>query len=151
MVAQEMAAKAMDDATRQAFEEEKRKITSQKRAAQATSINKLNTGRPSVSASNSPLVCIANTLYASAASTPTGANDGESLFIYLGEQIHIDASALLNVDLPTDPKMPDLEDDSDVFPNDGMFSRAFDDEDMGAKADFNHMCKSQTEQIFAAC
>ncbi|GJT12991.1 putative ribonuclease H-like domain-containing protein [Tanacetum coccineum] len=37
MIAQEIAAKAIDDATRQAFEEEK------KRAAQATSINKLNT------------------------------------------------------------------------------------------------------------
>ncbi|GKG58447.1 hypothetical protein Tco_0592226, partial [Tanacetum coccineum] len=37
MIAQRIAAKTMDDATRQAFEEEK------KRAAQATSINKLNT------------------------------------------------------------------------------------------------------------
>ncbi|GKE87141.1 hypothetical protein Tco_1564616, partial [Tanacetum coccineum] len=35
MIAQEMAAKAIDDATRQAFEEEK------KREARATSINKL--------------------------------------------------------------------------------------------------------------
>ncbi|GKF41005.1 hypothetical protein Tco_0124347, partial [Tanacetum coccineum] len=139
MVAQEMVAKAIDDATRQAFEEEKRKIASQKRAAQATSINKLNTGRPSVSASNSPLVSIAKTLYASAASTPTGANDGESSFVYLGEQIPIDASTLLNADLPSDPNMPDLEDDSDVFPNDGMFSGAIDNKDVGAEADFNHM------------
>ncbi|GKF53517.1 hypothetical protein Tco_0160427, partial [Tanacetum coccineum] len=45
MVAQEMAAQAMDDATRQAFKEEKRKSASTKREAQATSINKLNTGR----------------------------------------------------------------------------------------------------------
>ncbi|GJX28209.1 hypothetical protein Tco_0236288 [Tanacetum coccineum] len=37
-----LVAKALDDATRQAFEEEKRNITSQKRAAQATSINKLS-------------------------------------------------------------------------------------------------------------
>ncbi|GKA04414.1 ribonuclease H-like domain-containing protein, partial [Tanacetum coccineum] len=88
MIAQEIAAKAIDDATRQAFEEEK------KRATQATSINKLNTGRPSVSTSNSPLVSTANTLYASAASTPL------------------------------------LEDDSNVFPNDGIFIGAYDDEDM---------------------
>ncbi|GJX28534.1 retrovirus-related pol polyprotein from transposon TNT 1-94 [Tanacetum coccineum] len=60
MIAQEIAAKAIDDATRQAFKEEK------KRATQATSINKLNTGRPSVSTSNSPLVSTANTSYASA-------------------------------------------------------------------------------------
>ncbi|GJV21142.1 hypothetical protein Tco_1370162 [Tanacetum coccineum] len=54
----------------QAFEEEK------KRAAQATSINKLNTGRPFVSTANTP--------YASATSTPTGANTGGSSFVYLG-------------------------------------------------------------------
>ncbi|GKF27108.1 hypothetical protein Tco_0083002, partial [Tanacetum coccineum] len=96
MIAQEIAAKAIDDVTRQAFKEEK------KRAAQATSINKLNTGRPYVSASNSPLISTANTPYASAASTP-------------------------------------IEDDSNVFPNDGIFSRAYDDEDMGAKANFNNM------------
>ncbi|GJY59638.1 hypothetical protein Tco_0459530 [Tanacetum coccineum] len=36
MIAQEVIAKALDDATRQAFEEEKRNIASQKRAAQAT-------------------------------------------------------------------------------------------------------------------
>ncbi|GJV98339.1 putative ribonuclease H-like domain-containing protein [Tanacetum coccineum] len=139
MVAQEMVAKAMDDATRQAFEEEKRNIASQKRAAQATSINKLNTGRPSVSTSNSPLVNTANTQYASAASTPPGANTGGSSFVYLGGQIPIDASTLPNADLPCDPNMPNLEDDSDVFPNDGIFSGAYNDEDVGALADFNNM------------
>ncbi|GJW68673.1 putative ribonuclease H-like domain-containing protein [Tanacetum coccineum] len=133
MIAQEIAAKAMDDATRQAFEEEK------KRTAQATSINKVNTGRPSVSTSNSPLVSTANIPYASAASTSTGANTGGSSFVYLGGQIPIDASTLPNADLPIDPNMPDLEDDSDVFPNDGIFSGAYDDEDMGAEADFNNM------------
>ncbi|GKF08710.1 hypothetical protein Tco_0042934, partial [Tanacetum coccineum] len=39
MVTQELTAKAMDDVSRQAFEEEKRRITSQKKAAQATSAN----------------------------------------------------------------------------------------------------------------
>ncbi|GJS68861.1 hypothetical protein Tco_0683426 [Tanacetum coccineum] len=42
MIAQEIAAKTMDDATRQAFEEEKRGSSC------LASINKLNTGRPSV-------------------------------------------------------------------------------------------------------
>ncbi|GKF81871.1 hypothetical protein Tco_0240473, partial [Tanacetum coccineum] len=87
-----IAAKAINDATRQAFEEEK------KRAAQATSINKLNTGRSS--------------------------------FVYLGGQIPIDISTLPNADLPIDPTMPDLEDDSNAFPNDGIFSGAYDDEDV---------------------
>ncbi|GKA01752.1 putative ribonuclease H-like domain-containing protein [Tanacetum coccineum] len=66
-----------------------------------------------------------------------GANAEEHHFfylggkIYLGGQIPIDASTLPNADLPCDPNMPDLEDDSDVFPNDGIFSGAFDDEDVG--------------------
>ncbi|GJY42153.1 hypothetical protein Tco_0429423, partial [Tanacetum coccineum] len=100
MIAQEIAAKTMDDATRQSFEEEKKRI------AQATIFNKLNTGRPSVGASNSPLVSTANIPYASAASTPTSAN---------------------------------TEVDSNVFPNDGIFSGAYDDEDMGVDADFNNI------------
>ncbi|GJR57472.1 putative ribonuclease H-like domain-containing protein [Tanacetum coccineum] len=84
MVAQEMTDKAMDDATRQAFEDEKRNIASQKRAAKATSTSKLNTGRPSVSTANSPLVSAANTPCASAANTHTYANAGGSSFVYLG-------------------------------------------------------------------
>ncbi|GKE97036.1 hypothetical protein Tco_1581891, partial [Tanacetum coccineum] len=123
MVAQEMAAQAVDDATRQVFEEEKRKSASTKRAAQATSINKLNTSKPSVNT--------ANTSYVSAASTPTGENSGESSFVYLGGQIPIDASTLPNSNLPTNPNMPDLEDVSNAFPNDGIFSEAYDD-DVGA-------------------
>ncbi|GKA47901.1 hypothetical protein Tco_0740859 [Tanacetum coccineum] len=94
MIAQEVIAKALDDATRQAFEEEKRNIASQKRAAQATSFNKLSTGRSSVSTATTP--------YVSAASTPTGANAGESSFVYLGGKIPIDASTLPNADLPID-------------------------------------------------
>ncbi|GJW65411.1 ribonuclease H-like domain-containing protein [Tanacetum coccineum] len=131
LVAQEVVAEAMDDATRHAFEEENRTFASKNRAAQVTSINKLNTGRPTISTANTP--------YVSAASTPTGANTGKSSFVYLGGQIPIDASTLPNVDLPTDPNMPDLEDDYDVFLNYGIFNGAYDDEDEGAKADFNNM------------
>ncbi|GKA71123.1 putative ribonuclease H-like domain-containing protein [Tanacetum coccineum] len=114
-----------------AFEEEKKNIASTKRAAQATSINKLNTGRQSVGTANTP--------YVSAASTPIGANTGESSFVYLGGQIPIDASTLPNADLPTDPNMPDLENDSDIFSNEGIFSGVYDDEDKGAEADFNNI------------
>ncbi|GJV17036.1 putative ribonuclease H-like domain-containing protein [Tanacetum coccineum] len=109
MITQEVVAKALDDATRHAFEEEKRNIASKKRAAQATSINKLSTGRSSIST--------ATTLYVSTASTPTGAN----------------------ADLPIDPNMPDLEDDSDAFSNDGIFNEAYDDENVGVVVDFNNM------------
>ncbi|GKG45620.1 hypothetical protein Tco_0498066, partial [Tanacetum coccineum] len=56
MIAQEVVAHALDDATRQVFEEEKRNNASQKRASQTTSINKLSTGRPSVSTATTPYV-----------------------------------------------------------------------------------------------
>ncbi|GKE65727.1 putative ribonuclease H-like domain-containing protein [Tanacetum coccineum] len=105
MVTQELVANAMNDESRQAFEEEKRKIASQKKAAQATSTNQLSIDRPFVS---------------------TG-------------KIPIDASTLPNADLPIDPNMPDLEDDSNAFSNDGIFNRVYDDENVGAVADFNNM------------
>ncbi|GJS90119.1 hypothetical protein Tco_0772755 [Tanacetum coccineum] len=35
--------------------------------------------------------------------------------------------------------MPDLEDDSDAFSSDGIFNGAYDDENVGAVADFNNM------------
>ncbi|GJV03582.1 putative ribonuclease H-like domain-containing protein [Tanacetum coccineum] len=138
----------MDDVSRQAFEVEKRIIASQKKAVQATSTNKLSTDRPSVS-TDRPYVSTdrlfvstdrSNTPYVSAASTPTGANAGESSFVYLGGKIPIDVSTLPNVDLPIDPNMPDLEDASDTLPNDGIFNGAYDDdEDVGVVADFNNM------------
>ncbi|GKB07292.1 putative ribonuclease H-like domain-containing protein [Tanacetum coccineum] len=41
-------------------------------------------------------------------------------------------------DLPTDPLMPDLEDTADLL-NTGIFSGAYDDEVVGAKADLNNL------------
>ncbi|GJX00057.1 putative ribonuclease H-like domain-containing protein [Tanacetum coccineum] len=141
MVTQEVLANAMNDKSRQAFEEEKRRIASQKKATQATSTNQLNTVRPFVSTgrssvstdrSNTPNVC--------APSTSIGANADESSFVYLGGKIPINVSTLSNVDLPIDPNMPDLEDASDTLLNDEIFNGAYDnDEDVGAVADFNHI------------
>ncbi|GKF36783.1 hypothetical protein Tco_0113541, partial [Tanacetum coccineum] len=141
MVTQELTAKAMDDVSRQAFEEEKRRIASQKKAARATSTNKLSTDRSSVSTDRS-FVSTANTSYVSVASTSTGANAGESSFVYIRGKIPIDASTLPNADLPIDPNMPDLEDAFDILPDDRLFNGAYDDdddEDVGAVADFNNM------------
>ncbi|GKA08389.1 putative ribonuclease H-like domain-containing protein [Tanacetum coccineum] len=106
-------------------------IAQEVREAQTTSITKLSTGRSSISTATMP--------YVSAASIPTGANAGESSFVYLGGKIPIDASTLPNADLPIDPNMPDLEDDSDAFSSDGLFNGAYDDENVGAVADFNNM------------
>ncbi|GJV79155.1 putative ribonuclease H-like domain-containing protein [Tanacetum coccineum] len=91
----------------------------------------LSTGRSSVSTATMP--------YVSAASTPIGANAGESSFVYLGGKIPIDASTLPNADLPIDPNMPDLKDNSDAFLSDDIFNGAYDDENVGAVADFNNM------------
>ncbi|GJR83668.1 ribonuclease H-like domain-containing protein [Tanacetum coccineum] len=120
-----------EESHKQAFEEEKRKILQKRALRLKTSINKLN---------NWEAIC---------------ANDGESSFVYLGEQIPIDASTLLNADLPSDPNMPDLEDDSDVFPNDGMFSGAIDNKDVGAKLIFNPICVNllkflEDQHVFSA-
>ncbi|GKB55542.1 putative ribonuclease H-like domain-containing protein [Tanacetum coccineum] len=134
LVTQELVAKAMEDVSRQAFEEEKRRIASQKKAAQATSTNQLSTDRQFVSTNR------CNTPNVSAASTSTGANADESSFVYLGGNIPIDASTLPNVDLSIDPNMPTLEDASNTLPNDGIFNGAYDDdEDVGTMANFNNM------------
>ncbi|GJX56627.1 ribonuclease H-like domain-containing protein [Tanacetum coccineum] len=134
LVTQELVAKAMEDVSRQAFEEEKRRIASQKKAAQATSTNQLSTDRLFVRTDRS------NTPNVSAASTSTCANADESSFVYLGGNIPIDASTLLNADLPIDPNMLALEDVSDTLLNDGIFNGAYDDdEDVGVVANFNNM------------
>ncbi|GJU35859.1 hypothetical protein Tco_1184213 [Tanacetum coccineum] len=70
MIAQEVVSKALDDATRQAFEEEKRNVASQKRTAQATSTNILSTVRSSVSTATMAYICTT--------STPTSANTKDS-------------------------------------------------------------------------
>ncbi|GKD92314.1 putative ribonuclease H-like domain-containing protein [Tanacetum coccineum] len=43
-----------------------------------------------------------------------------------------------NVDYPTDPLMPDLE-DTDDLQDTGIFCNAYDDEDVGAEADLNNL------------
>ncbi|GJX48440.1 putative ribonuclease H-like domain-containing protein [Tanacetum coccineum] len=101
MVTQELVANAMNDESRQAFEEEKKRNDTKRR-------------------SNTPNV--------SAASTSTGANADDSSFVYLGGKIPNYSSTIPNVDLPIDPNMPDLEDASDTLPNDGIFNGAYDDD-----------------------
>ncbi|GJS10908.1 putative ribonuclease H-like domain-containing protein [Tanacetum coccineum] len=141
LVTQELVAKAMEDISKQAFEEEKRRIASQNKAAQATSTNQISTDRPFVSTDRSFVSTDrSNTPNVSPTSTSTGANADESSFVYLGGKIPINASTLPNADLPIDPNMPALEDASDTLPNDGIFNGAYDDdEDVGAVANFNNM------------
>ncbi|GJZ19750.1 ribonuclease H-like domain-containing protein [Tanacetum coccineum] len=117
-----------DIAAKQALKDDLERMVAQEMATQAWMMLQ---GKPSINT--------ANTLYVSAASTPTNANAGESYFVYLGGQIPIDSSTLTNADLPTNPNMPDLEDVSNAFLNDGIFSGAYDDDDVGAEANLNNM------------
>ncbi|GKD52078.1 hypothetical protein Tco_1281054, partial [Tanacetum coccineum] len=141
-VVQDAQAQPFENASpNKAFEEENRRIASQKKVAQATNTIQLSTNRPFVSIDRSFVSTDrSNTPNISAPSTSTGANADESSFVYLGGKIPIDASTLPNADLPIDPNIPDLEDASDTLPNDGIFNGAYDDdEDVGAVADFHNM------------
>ncbi|GJV57976.1 putative ribonuclease H-like domain-containing protein [Tanacetum coccineum] len=51
----------------------------------------------------------------------------------------IDASTTPHGMYLLNPNMPDLEYDSNVFPNDGIFTGAYDDDDVGAEANFNNI------------
>ncbi|GKC89593.1 putative ribonuclease H-like domain-containing protein, partial [Tanacetum coccineum] len=53
--------------------------------------------------------------------------------------ISVDGQGFINAnDLPTDPLMPDLEDTTNLL-NTGIFSGAYDDEDVGAETDLNNL------------
>ncbi|GKA25579.1 retrovirus-related pol polyprotein from transposon TNT 1-94 [Tanacetum coccineum] len=91
MVTQELAAKAMNDVSRQAFEVQKRRIASQKKAAQATML----------------LV------------TPTDANVGDQ-HLSPWEINTYDAIYSPNADLPIDQIVPPWKDASDTPLNDGI-------------------------------
>ncbi|GJS75603.1 putative ribonuclease H-like domain-containing protein [Tanacetum coccineum] len=56
----------------------------------------------------------------------------------LSRSIPINAATLPNVNLPTDPLMPDLEDTNDLL-NTGIFSGAYDDKDVGVEANLNNL------------
>nr|GEU53487.1 copia protein [Tanacetum cinerariifolium] len=59
-------------------------------------------------------------------------------YVNLGGSIAVNAATLPNVDLPTDPFTPDLEDTADLQDT-GIFSGAYDDAVEGAMADFNNL------------
>nr|GEU53641.1 hypothetical protein [Tanacetum cinerariifolium] len=61
-----------------------------------------------------------------------------SSYVNVGGSISVNVSTLPNVDLPTDPIMPNLEDTADLQDT-RIFSGAYDDEVEGAMADFNNL------------
>ncbi|GJR02730.1 putative ribonuclease H-like domain-containing protein [Tanacetum coccineum] len=68
----------------------------------------------------------------------TPVNAAGSSYDNLDGSIPVKAATLPNADLPTDPLMPDLEDTVNLL-NTGIFSGAYDDEDVGAETDFNNL------------
>nr|GFD20053.1 hypothetical protein [Tanacetum cinerariifolium] len=68
----------------------------------------------------------------------TSVNAVGSTYVNFGGSIPINAATLSNVNLLTDPLMPDVEDTADLQDS-GIFSGAYDDEVKGAKADFNNL------------
>ncbi|GJR74925.1 ribonuclease H-like domain-containing protein [Tanacetum coccineum] len=68
--------------------------------------------------------------------TPVSA--AESSYENLGGSTPVNAATPSNADYSTDPLMPDLEDTADLQDT-GIFGNAYEDEDMGAKADLNNL------------
>ncbi|GJU67574.1 ribonuclease H-like domain-containing protein [Tanacetum coccineum] len=68
--------------------------------------------------------------------TPVSA--AESSYENLGGSTSVNAVTSSNADYPTYPLMPDLEDTADLQDT-GIFGNAYDDEDVGAKADLNNL------------
>ncbi|GJV24777.1 putative ribonuclease H-like domain-containing protein [Tanacetum coccineum] len=68
----------------------------------------------------------------------TPVNATGSSYENLGGLIPVNAVTFLNDNFPTDPLMSDLEDTDDLL-NTGIFSGAYDDEDVGVEADLNNL------------
>ncbi|GJX33324.1 putative ribonuclease H-like domain-containing protein [Tanacetum coccineum] len=68
----------------------------------------------------------------------TPVNAAGSSYENLGGSIPVNAATFPNNDFPTDPLMPDLEDTADLQVT-GIFSGAYDDEDVAAEADLNNL------------
>ncbi|GKF25481.1 ribonuclease H-like domain-containing protein, partial [Tanacetum coccineum] len=68
----------------------------------------------------------------------TPINVAGSSYDNLGGSISVNVATLPNADLPTDPLMPHLEDTTNLL-NTGIFSSAYDDEDVGAEAELNNL------------
>ncbi|GJV61390.1 ribonuclease H-like domain-containing protein [Tanacetum coccineum] len=68
----------------------------------------------------------------------TPVNAAGSSYENLGGSIPVNAITFPNDDFPTDPLMPDLKDTTDLQVT-GIFSGAYDDEDVGAEADLNNL------------
>nr|GEV00043.1 putative ribonuclease H-like domain-containing protein [Tanacetum cinerariifolium] len=151
---QENDLRNQEEAPRNQFEQESKRLFGQWEAANTNSTNRLNTVSSTVNAVSSFFTNVdlgreraqrnkfesmfrqdknanGNRMF-----TPVGA--ARSTYVNLGGSIPIHATTLPNADLLTDPLMPDLEDTADLHDT-RIFSGAYDDKFKGAVADFNNL------------
>ncbi|GKE42414.1 putative ribonuclease H-like domain-containing protein, partial [Tanacetum coccineum] len=154
---QEKDVRDQEDALRKQFDQESERLFGQWEATNINSTNRLNTVSSSINAVSSSFTTVGpgreraqinefesvfgqdkdtngNSTYRMF--TPVSA--AESSYNNLGGSIPVNVATLPNIDLPTDPLMPELEDTSNLQDT-GIFSGAYDDEDVGAEADLNNL------------
>ncbi|GJV71179.1 putative ribonuclease H-like domain-containing protein [Tanacetum coccineum] len=117
---QEKDIKDQEEVLRKQFKQEFERSSGQ---GEADNTNRLNTVSSSVNVDTN-----GNSTYMMF--TPVSA--ARSSYVNISGSIPVNAATLPNVDLLTDPLMPELEDT-------GIFSGAYDDEVEGAEADFNNL------------
>ncbi|GKA99189.1 putative ribonuclease H-like domain-containing protein [Tanacetum coccineum] len=139
MMDQKEEATKQSDVVRKEFEAQYNRELLQRKATRASSTNRLNT-------TSSPI----NTVSSSFTTEDLGkaraqTNEFESLFGQDKAENNdfrvftpVNAATPSNANYPIDPLMPDLEDTANLQDT-GIFGNAYDDEDVGAKADINNL------------
>ncbi|GJW92411.1 putative ribonuclease H-like domain-containing protein [Tanacetum coccineum] len=154
---QEKDVRDQEEALRKQFGQEIERLPGQGEATNTDSTNRVNTVSSSVNAVSSSFTTVdpgreraqrnefesvfgqdKDTNGNSTYRMFTPVNAAGSSYENLGGSIPVNAATFPNDDFPTDPLMPDLEDTADLQVT-GIFSGAYDDEDVGAEADLNNL------------
>nr|GEW03408.1 hypothetical protein [Tanacetum cinerariifolium] len=154
---QEKDVREQEEALRKQFKQEFERLFGQRKAANTNSTNSFNTVSSPVNAVSSSFTTVdsgreraqRNELESMFGKDKDTNGNGTyrmfspvsvvgSYYVNLGGSISVNVATLPNVDLPTNPIMPDLEDNADLQDT-GIFSGAYDDEVEGAMVDFNNL------------
>ncbi|GKA09942.1 putative ribonuclease H-like domain-containing protein [Tanacetum coccineum] len=154
---QEKDVRDQEEALRKQFEQESERLFGQGKATNFKSTNRLNTVSSSVNVVSSSFTTVdpgrekaqrnefesvfgqdkdANSNNTYRMFTPV--STAESSYVHLGGSIPVNVATLPNANLPIDPLIPELEDTVDLQVT-GIFSSAYDDEDVGDEADLNNL------------
>ncbi|GJZ84802.1 ribonuclease H-like domain-containing protein [Tanacetum coccineum] len=154
---QEKDVRDQEEALRKQFGQEIKRLPSQGEATNTDSTNRVNTVSSSVNVVSSSFTTVdlgreraqrnefesvfgqdKDTNGNSTYRMFTPVNAAGSSYENLSGSIPVNATTFPNDNFPTDPLMPDLEDTLDLHVT-GIFSGAYDDEDVGAEADLNNL------------